>query len=61
MPDGSFCVHPVLFSQAVVREIEADFPVFAGIAAGAPPLAKVERLDPVTIPSSYIGTGGGKR
>lgn len=55
-PDGSFLVHPVLLSQQIVRAIEADFAVFAGTAAGAPPLARVERLDPVTIPSAYLGT-----
>ena len=54
--DGSFQVHPVLLSQDIVRAIEADFAVFAGTAAGAPPLARVERLDPVTIPSAYLGT-----
>lgn len=58
-PDGSFCVQPVLFSQTIIRMIEADFAVFAGIAAGAPPLPNIERLDPVTIPSNYIGTRGG--
>jgi hypothetical protein len=57
--DGSFCVHPVLFSEAIVREIEKDFAVFAGVAAGAPALAAVARLDPVTIPSTYIGTRSG--
>lgn len=57
--DGSFCVHPVLFSQMIVSTILADFAVFEGVAAGAPPLAKVERLDPVAIPSTYIGTRGG--
>lgn len=54
--DGSFCVHPVLFSKRIVSEIEADFAVFAGVTAGAPPLPVVTRLDPVTIPSSYLGT-----
>jgi hypothetical protein len=54
--DGSFQVHPVLLSQEIVRAIEADFAAFAGTAAGAPPLARVERLDPVTIPSTYLGT-----
>jgi hypothetical protein len=55
-PDGCFCVHPVLFSQTIVREIEADFTIFAGVTAGAPPLPSVVRLDPVSIPSTYIGT-----
>jgi hypothetical protein len=55
-PDGSLQVHPVLLSREIVCTIEADFAVFAGTAAGAPPLPKVERLDPVTIPSAYLGT-----
>jgi hypothetical protein len=54
--DGSFQVHPVLLSEAFVRAIEGDFAVFVGTAAGAPPLARVERLDPVTIPSAFLGT-----
>lgn len=54
--DGSFQVHPVLLSEEIVRVIKADFAVFAGTTAGAPPLARVERLDPVTIPSTYLGT-----
>jgi hypothetical protein len=58
-PDGSFCVHPVLFSEAIVREIEKDFAVFAGVGTGAPALATVANLDPVTIPSTYIGTRTG--
>jgi hypothetical protein len=58
-PDGSFRVHPVLISQGIVSAIEADFAVFAGTAAGAPPLPRVERLDPVTIPSTYLGTRSG--
>ncbi len=58
-PDGSFCVQPRLFSQRIVEVIERDFAVFAGVAAGAPPLPVVARLDPVTIPSTYLGTRGG--
>jgi hypothetical protein len=58
-PDGSLCVHPVLFSKQVVDTIERDFAAFAGPGAGAPALPKVERRDPVTIPSSYLGTRGG--
>lgn len=55
--DGTFCVHPVLFSKVIIGEIEANFAVFTGLAAGAPPLSDVARMDPVTIPSTYIGTG----
>jgi hypothetical protein len=58
--DGSFCVHPVLFSETIVRRIENDFAVFAGVAEGAPALAAEARLDPITIPSTYIGTRGGR-
>jgi hypothetical protein len=53
-PDGSFTVHPVLFSQVVIGTITADFATFE---ADAPPLPQVVRRDPVTIPSNYLGTG----
>lgn len=55
--DGSFQIHPVLLSQAIVRAIRAEFDVFAGTAAGAPALPRIVNLDPVTIPSTYQGTG----
>jgi hypothetical protein len=55
--DGSFSLHPVLFSQTIIREIEAAFDVFVGVGSSAPPLPTVARLDPVTIPSTYLGTG----
>jgi hypothetical protein len=55
--DGSFCVNPVLLSQEIIAVIEADFATFAGVVAGTPPLPAVTRRDPVTIPSSYLGTG----
>jgi hypothetical protein len=57
--DGSFCVHPVLFSQTIVRAIEAEFAAFAGVASGAPPLAKVAPLSPIVVPNPYVGTHGG--
>jgi hypothetical protein len=57
--DGGFVVQPVLFSKAVIGRILADFNTFSGVAGGAPPLPKVARLDPITIPSTYIGTRGG--
>jgi hypothetical protein len=57
--NGSFCVEPRLFAQTVVAAIQADFPTFAGVAAGAPPLPVVARLDPFPIPSAYLGTRGG--
>jgi len=59
MPDGSFCMHPVLFSQKIVNEIRADFAAFAGTVAGAPPLARVEPFNPITLHSTPIGTRGG--
>jgi hypothetical protein len=59
MPDGSFCVHPVLFSQKIVAEIRADFAAFSGTIAGAPPLARVESFHPITTHSMPIGTRGG--
>jgi len=34
-------------------------PLFAGVSQGAPALAFEARLDPVTIPSTYIGTRSG--
>lgn len=55
--DGSLCVNPVLFSKAVTSEIESNFAVFSGAAFGAPPLPSVMRIDPIAIPSTYIGTG----
>ena len=58
-PDGSFCVQPRIFSQRIVEVIERDFAVFSGVAAGAPPLPVVARLDPVIIPSTYLRTRGG--
>ena len=59
IPDGSFCVHPELFSKKIVSEIKADFATFAGTVAGAPPLAKVEGFHPITMHSMPIGTRGG--
>lgn len=63
-PDGSFCIHPVLFSKEIVRRIEGEFHVFAGVAAGAPRLPNVAQLQPVipypAIQTPYIlGTRGG--
>jgi len=59
MPDGSFCLHPVLFSQKIVSEIKAHFDVFAGTVAGAPPLATVSGFQPITIHPTPMGTRGG--
>jgi hypothetical protein len=56
-PDGTITVNPVLFSKTVISIILGDFAAFE---ADAPPLPQVARRDPVTIPSSYIGTGGGR-
>jgi hypothetical protein len=40
-PDGSFVLHPRLFSERVVRTIEADFAIFAGVGTAAPQLPTV--------------------
>jgi hypothetical protein len=52
--DGSFWIHPVLFSQHVVQTIEADFSVFEGTAASQSPLPRVKA---VQIPSGLIVLG----
>ena len=52
---GIFVLHPDRFSERTVAEIVADYPVFRGTVAGAPPLPHVQRLDPVMIPSFYSG------
>jgi hypothetical protein len=58
--DGSFCVHPVLFSQRLVDEIKRDFATYAGTVAGAPPLPKIEPFSSgITIHPTAIGTRGG--
>jgi hypothetical protein len=56
-PDGSFTVNPVLFSKVVLATISKDFAAFE---ADAPPLPQVARRDPMTIPSTYLGTGSGR-
>jgi hypothetical protein len=57
--DGSFVVQPELFSKQVIRTIQSNFGVFASVGAGAPPLPVVQKIDPITIPSTHIGTRGG--
>ena len=54
--DGAFTVNPVRFSKIVIDTISGDF---ASFEADAPPLPQVARRDPVTIPSTYVGTGRG--
>jgi hypothetical protein len=56
-PNGSFTVHPALFSKLVLDVILRDFATFE---ADAPALPQVVRRDSVTIPSTYLGTGSGK-
>ena len=56
-PDGSFTVNPVLLSKQIVNTIGGDFSVFE---SDAPSLPQVARRDPVTIPSTYLGTGNGR-
>jgi hypothetical protein len=55
--DGSFTVNPVLLSRIIVQSILADFAVFE---ADTPPLPQVVRREPVSIPSTYLGTGSGR-
>ena len=40
-PDGSFVLHPVLFSRQVVTTIAGDFPTFVGIGTPVPPPPQV--------------------
>lgn len=42
--DGSFWIHPVLFSQQVVQTIETDFSVFEGATTSQSPLPKVKAV-----------------
>jgi len=42
--DGSFWIHPVLFSQHVVQTIETGFSVFEGTTATQSPLPKVKEI-----------------
>ena len=51
--DGTFTVNPVLFSKIVLATISRDF---ASFEADAPLLPRVARRDPITIPSTYVGT-----
>lgn len=55
--DESFTVNPVQFSKVIVDTISGDFAAFE---ADAPPLPQVARRDPITIPSTYLGTGSGR-
>ncbi len=61
--DGSFLVQPVLFSQTVVKTIENNFLLFAGIGTPAPPLPVVESRLGASIPGStqsvILSTRGG--
>ena len=52
--DGSFWIHPVLFSQHVVQTIETDFSVFEGATTSQSPLPKVKT---VIIPAGPIILG----
>ena len=40
-PDGSFVLHPDLFSRRIVTTIESDFPTFVGTGSSAPPPPQV--------------------
>lgn len=62
-PDGSFWLHPVLFSQRVIQEIEQNFSVFVGSGTPAPPLPTVMDVGPPNPGTAshdvYRGTRGG--
>jgi hypothetical protein len=53
-PDGSFVVHPKLFSEIVVRTIEADFQTFAGTGSPGHGLPKVVQTFP--LPQGVVPT-----
>jgi len=53
--DGSFWIHPVLFSQHVVQTIETNFSVFEGTAASQSPLPKVKAVPANTGPGALSG------
>ena len=61
--DGSFWVHPVLFSQQVIQVIERNFGVFKGKLTSAPSLPTVvAHVAPAyngNIPPVYLGTRSG--
>lgn len=60
--NGSFVIHPVLFSKLVIRTIENDFAAFAGGGTPAPPLPKIVATaassDEVLVPSINLSTRG---
>lgn len=60
--NGSFVIHPVLFSKLVIRTIEKDFAAFAGAGTPAPLLPKivatVSSSDEIHVPSINLGTRG---
>lgn len=53
--DGSFCIHPVLFSKHVVQTIETDFAVFEGTTTSQSPLPKVKEI-PISRDPIILGT-----
>jgi hypothetical protein len=53
--DGSFWIHPVLFSKHVVQTIEIDFAVFEGTTASQSPLPKVKEI-PIPRGPIILGT-----
>jgi hypothetical protein len=61
--DGSFVIHPVLFSKWVVRTIEQDFAVFAGSATPAVAMPKIVATAPpadgIIVPSITPKMRGG--
>lgn len=61
--DGSFCVHPVLFSQRIISEIECNFAMFVGASTTSPPLPTtvmyVGAPNGLAVPPIIISTKGG--
>lgn len=61
--DGSFRVHPVKFSQQIIKEIEDNFTIFAGSGTLAPSLPTtvvyVGARNGLEVPPTIISTKGG--
>ena len=62
--DGSFVLHPVLFSKLATATIEADFATFVGAGTPAPKLPEVvayvsPSVSGIPTPNVMLGTKGG--
>jgi hypothetical protein len=60
--NGSFVIHPVLFSKLVIRTIEKEFAAFAGAGTPAPLLPKIvatpSSSDEILIPPINLSARG---